>query len=392
MRDLFKVAVISIIVCALVLSSCADSGTTGSEITPRPTSASPPTGVLLSSPEVEATPMTILPTETLSSSEVVVTSGVVQPSKWVELGFPTSGVVAAVTVRPGDEVNSGQLVARLEAAELEQAVVQAETALELAQARLAQALAGARPEELAVAEADVAAAEADLDVAEAELAAAEAGADIARARLRRVTSESEAAAIPAEAAQARVEEAQAEVTRAEADVEAAQARVSEAAARLERAKAERDLLRAGTAAEELAILEVEVDQAEAALTQAQLALERTRLVAPFAGSVAAVEVQPGETVDRGEPVVVVADLDTLHIRTEDLDQLSVIRIRPGQNVRIWPNALPGRELSGRVNSVPLRGNNDGDVIAFPVIIELVEREPDLRWDDGHRRDYGRTLI
>ena len=169
------------------------------------------------------------------------------------------------------------------------------------------------------------------------------------------------------------------MSQAETQVEAAQAQVDGAQAQLDQARAQRDLVLAGAGAEELAILEAQVTQAEASLAQARLALAENQLVAPFAGTVVAVEAQPGETVDVGRMAIVLADLDTLCVQVVDLDQFDVARVKPGQTVRIVPDALPGRELSGQVTSVSLRGISRDQDTVYPVIIELVDPDPDLRW-------------
>ncbi|NOZ28323.1 MAG: biotin/lipoyl-binding protein, partial [Chloroflexi bacterium] len=84
---------------------------------------------------------------------VIWASGDVVPARWAYLGFEIGGRVAEVSVEEGDEVVAGQVLARLHVPDLEQAVRAAEASLVSAKAELARVQAGARPEEIAAAEA-----------------------------------------------------------------------------------------------------------------------------------------------------------------------------------------------------------------------------------------------
>lgn len=424
MRGSVKVAVLVVFVPALVLhlSSCAEPDAKWIENTPVASPTSVPTQV------------------PLPSSAVVIASGTVWPAEWVELSFLLRGLVAEVPVVPGDSVQAGHLLARLDAADLECDMAQARAALAMAQARLAVAKAGATPEEIAAAEGGVVAAQGGVSAAEAALTQAKIGVEIANANQR----QSEAAAEAAEAAlaqaqgglnaakaerdvaqaqfnlvrpdatgdevaaaragvgaaeaqvsvaQAAVDEAEAMVSQALAAVEAAQgqtalaqagvaaaeAQVEAAGGWLTQAEAQRDRLQAGATPEEIAVLEAQIEQADAELARAQATFEKMRLVAPFPGTVVAVEARPGETISPGQVVVVLANLETLRVHTEDLDQFGVAKVRLAQEARVLPDALPGRVLSGRVAFVSSRGIHSGDDVVYPVFIELVDKDADLRW-------------
>jgi HlyD family secretion protein len=80
--------------------------------------------------------------------------GTIRPARTVHLAFVVGGTLHSECVKLGQEVRAGDLLARLEAAELELDLRQAAEALALSQARLAQARAGPRQEAVAVAEAE----------------------------------------------------------------------------------------------------------------------------------------------------------------------------------------------------------------------------------------------
>jgi RND family efflux transporter MFP subunit len=94
----------------------------------------------------------------------VVASGEVVSEREVQISSRVAGQVSAVPVKAGDEVVSGTLLVTVEASTLDYQVREARLRVELAQLQLDQGRAGARPEELA-------AAQADLDMATAHLQA-----------------------------------------------------------------------------------------------------------------------------------------------------------------------------------------------------------------------------
>lgn len=116
--------------------------------------------------------------------------GTITSDRDVNMKFPVTGIVAGVAVREGNRVTAGQELARLRnesyAADLAAAAAQ----YRQAQASYQELEEGTRPEDLAIAEAEVANKRAALDAARADLISAE-------EKLR--TSEEKLAAVKAEA-------------------------------------------------------------------------------------------------------------------------------------------------------------------------------------------------
>jgi HlyD family secretion protein len=387
-----KVVMLAALIAVLFLSGCGgadNGGMAESDKSPTPTT----NGRVENTPRPSRTREPAVIAQ--ASPTVIVASGWVRPSEWVDLGFQTGGLVAEVAVAPGDRVEAGELLAELDPGGLEYAVAQAEETLTIAETRLAQAKAGARPEELAAAEARLAQAKAwvseeELGVEEvrAVVSEAEAGVDAAKAAVLQAEAEAGGGEVEVNIAEieAKVAEAEAKVAEAEAKLEAARAQGMAAHAKVDAARAQRDheqaqldLLQAGVPLQDVTVLEAQVRQAEAALARTQVELEKLKLTAPFAGTVVAVEIFPGNTVVVGQTVLVLANLDELHIHADDVDQLSVVDIKPGQEVRVSPDVLPGTQLAGRVVAVPLKSAVRGEEVYYPVVIELVDQDPDLRW-------------
>jgi len=337
----------------------------------------------------------------------VVASGEVRPAQEARPSFTISGRVQTVAVTEGKEVQEGVMLVALETDRLEAEVTQAEAALTVAQAQLALLEARPHPEEVAVAEAQLDAAkgalaqaaarrdqltagatETEVAAAQAQLAAARAEEKAAReayddAQDRKVEDwEEEAALLRLRAAELSRAAAEAGVAQAEESaqvrVRAAQATAWTAAAERDAAQAQLDLLQAGAIDEEIAAAEAAVAQAQAALTAARVALHQATLPAPFAGTVTALEVSPGEAVVPGQAVLTLADLHRLRVETTDLSERDVVRVIGGRRAIVYVEALDV-DIEGWVAEIAPQATTVGGDVVYAVVVELEERPPGLRW-------------
>jgi len=342
-----------------------------------------------------------------ASAGTVAASGEVVPAQEAQLSFPVSGRVQTVTVAEGDAVQSGDVLVALETGLLETDVAQAQAALKATQAHRALLEAGPRPGDVAVAQAQVQAAEARLAQAtaqrnqltaratEAEMAAARAqlaatqaeekSARIAYDQLRdrKVEDwEEEVALLRLRAAEQGRVAAEAQIAMAEqgakVQVRAAQAAVQAAAAQRDLAQAQLDLLQAGASPEEIAAAQAQVAQAEAAVQAARATLDQATLRAPFPGTVATMEVAPGETVLPGQVVLELADLARMQVETTDLSEQDVDQVQGGQQATVFVEPL-GIEIAGRVIDIARQAETVGGDVVYRVVIGLDEQPPRLRW-------------
>jgi len=181
-----------------------------------------------------------------------------------------------------------------------------------------------------------------------------------------------------EAAQAQLDGAKAEVALAEAQVDAAKAQVAAAQARVAQAQAQLELLEAGPRLEDVALTQARVAEAEAALEATESALAKAQLVSPFAGTVTALEVSPGETVLPGQVVLALANLHRLRVETTDLSERDVDRVAAGQRATVYVEAL-GLDIEGRVVRIASQATTVGGDVVYEVVIELDEQPLNLRW-------------
>jgi HlyD family secretion protein len=249
--------------------------------------------------------------------------------------------------------------------ELPQALIDKEAATRRAVENSETALAAARLAAEQAQQAEIT----GIQIAEAELRNAEAN----LARLTRGATADELAG-----ARAQVASSQASLEKLRGDqrggaLDAAQAAVDQAQATYAQ-------LRAGVSKNDLAVAAAEVQSAQAALQLAQVAVAEAELRAPFAGTVAALEVQVGEYVAPGTPVVQLADLSAWQIETTDLTELNIVRVRDGSQVAITFDAIPDLELLGTVSRIRALGENQQGDITYAVIITLDQQDLRLRWN------------
>ncbi len=251
---------------------------------------------------------------------VVEATGRVEAERRADLSLPLGGTLQALFVEVGDEVAAGAPLLALDPQEIELRLREAAAGLAVVQAQRAEAEAGGSTATIEAAQARVQAARLALSVAEVELdgLAAEAQGDSEEA-----------------------------------------VRVEQARAALQEANATLRRLVDGPSAEERAVLDAQVGQAQARLAQAEAALAQSTLRAPFAGTIVARSVNVGERAGPGQTLLALADLHTL-VAVADVDEVDVGRIRAGQPVTVTLDAFPARPLVGEVTRVapaadPARG-------------------------------------
>lgn len=118
----------------------------------------------------------------------------------------------------------------------------------------------------------------------------------------------------------------------------------------------------------------ELENARSQLAAAQDQLAATRLVAPFSGTVAAVNVVAGENAVPGEILIDLTDVSRFHVETTDLSERDVPQVRVGETVTVVLKDL-NQNVAGQVSAIsPLASSLGGDVV-YKATIDL-ETQPD----------------
>jgi len=299
----------------------------------------------------------------------------------VDLSFQIPGRVIEVLAVEGQAVKAGDVVARLSPDELAHRVSQIQAALEAATSQVRQqervvalrrdvvegqveqargeaqasrvaadrVREGLRPQEIRVAEAELAQTEAQLAQSRAEYdrisnlvkegVTPRQQLDNVEAALRTAESAREAAA--QRLAIAREGSRRQDIAEAEARAETAQAGVNVAQAGRTDVDVQRAALSAARAREKELMA-----QLEAAKTQ----LSYTEIRAPLDGVVLTKNVEAGEFVNPGTPVVTIANIDDLWMNIY-IPETQTGLVKLGQEVRVTVDSFPGESFKGKITFV-----------------------------------------
>ena len=280
----------------------------------------------------------------------------------------TSGKILEVTVREGDTVTAGQVIARLDDAQVRAREDQAKAALADAQAKMQ----GAR-DQIAVlqeqlnqnqlqagqstmdadgrvrqAQADLTAAEADLTQQQAALRLAEFNRD-AYQRLAKTGAASQLQGLQAEvqadqqaaavaAAQRRVESSRGALTTAQANLDNPKirgAQVSSTEAQLAQQQST------------IAAAKAETAQAQAQLAGAEADRADLTVAAPFSGTVLTRAAEPGEVVQPGTAIVTLLDLSKVYLRGF-IPEGEIGKVKINQPAHVFLDSSSNQALEGYV--------------------------------------------
>ncbi len=293
------------------------------------------------------------------------------------------GTVIAVYVDENESHDQGTVLVQIDPRDYEVALERAQADLTEAQAELAASQTSVpitsttTASELSGSEAGVRQAQAALESAERELSvrrsslnSAQAGLQQAEANYQKAAKDLErmklliskeeisqqqfdASDATAKAMQAIVDSAKASVTGAEAGVRIAQSQVQVAQARLGQARATE--VAAKTAPQRVSVsksqaksAEARVMRAMAAVDQARLNLEYTTVKAPVGGIISKRNVEVGQVVQPGQPLMAIVPLDEIWV-TANFKETQLKDLRLGQPATVSVDAY-GHSYKGHIES------------------------------------------
>jgi HlyD family secretion protein len=279
-----------------------------------------------------------------------------------------AGRIREITVREGDHVEAGQVLAVLDDAQIrareqqsEAMVRQAEAHLRLSQHQVTVLGEQLRQSEIGVgqaradAEGRVNEAEGRLAAAEAQLAQAVAAHAQAKwerdaytrlvqkgyvaeqdAMQKQYTEEAQAAVVSANRRQ--VEAARGAVTTAKANLDNPAIRSAQVAA------VQAQILQAQA---DIAASQADAERARAALDEARANRADLQVIAPFTGTVATRTAEPGEVVTPGTPIVTLVNLGQVYLRAF-VPGGDIGRVRVGQPARVYLDSAPNTPIDAQV--------------------------------------------
>jgi HlyD family secretion protein len=227
----------------------------------------------------------VIPVKVMSATAGKVTNSAqyavtIEPAAQADLSAKMGGKVVTIPVELGSYVQKGQVLVKLDSADAENALRQAEAGLASAKANLNSLRSGSRPQQISM--------------AKAQLAQAEVSYEIAVEHHERMLGLYKQKLISKQ------------------QYEGSVVQLEQARSGLKSAQESLSLTEEGSTVDQLAIAEAGVQQAEAAVAAAKTQLENTVILSPVSGYVTMLNIHIGEMASPGIPIVSVADLNRVY--------------------------------------------------------------------------------
>lgn len=252
----------------------------------------------------------------------------------VQVAAQVGGRLIDLRVAEGAHVDAGEVVARLDTADVTLAMARAQADRDAAVAQVQLLRAGARKEDVRQAEAQVAVAQSEQAGADADLTAAE----IDVTRFEGLLAANSGSRKQRDDAVARRN--------------VARERVRSAADRVTAAKETVARVSAGARREEIAAAEARVAAADAQIRILEKAIADASVVAPITGVVTTVVADQGEMVAPRAPIVVITDLAHAWANVY-VDEPAIPRLKIGQAATLYTDG-GGPSVNGTVSYISTR--------------------------------------
>lgn len=269
-------------------------------------------------------------------------TGVVHPKTVVKIKSRSSGKVERFTVKEGDYVKKGDLIAQID---------RSDQLLNVERARIDERLAEASYQKL-IKGGDVSQktrANADLEIAEVEY-------DRAKNHFDRIKGLEE----------------KGYVTQSEYDQ--AEAALQNAKIALESAKRNYDTLLGSTSPEDIRIAKLQWDRAKVELKNAKRLLGDSRVVAPIDGRILEKFVDVGDSVvsslgsfSEGTTLASLADMRNAEVKTT-VDEAEIGKVKIGTQAELVFDAFPDEKFKGKVTNIFPMGQSQTGVTTFTVVV------------------------
>lgn len=239
-------------------------------------------------------------------------------SNIVGISAKVSGQIDEIAVKEGDTVEVGQVLANIDNKAFQIQVEQSEANLAAAKAKLDSLKAGNRPQQVAQSEASV---------------------EQALANLKNVRKNYQ-----------RMEELFHTGAISEEQKDNALTALQVADSQYRATTQGSSLVAEGASEQDIRYAEAQVAQAVAALKSAELQLNNSVITAPISGIVAKKNVDEGENIAVGQPIISITNPADSWIEA-NIEETAIGKVQIGQVVKFKIDAYPGKEFRGEVTEV-----------------------------------------
>lgn len=330
----------------------------------------------------------------------VTANGTIQPEVSINISPKTSGILKSLYVKEGDRVQKGQLLARMDDANLQGQLLQMQGQLLAAQANLQKLEAGNRPQDISQAQAELAQAQANLQ----RLKAGNRSQEVAQARARYESAQSnlrQAEIVYQQNQQLYQQGAISERdwtnSRAQRDIAQAQVKeakqalnlqtvgtrpeeIQQAAAVVQQKQAALSLVKAGSRSEDIAQAKAQVIAAQGNLKTVQTQIWDMEIRAPFTGIVTRKYADPGAFVTpttAGSAVSSATSSSILSLASQNrvvtnVAESNIAQMRLGQGAKIKADAYPDKVFTGEVTQIAPQSIVQQNVTSFEVKVAILD--------------------
>lgn len=257
-------------------------------------------------------------TDLPASKPVYVMAGIIDANEKAGVTTKISARISAIAVDVGSVVKKGDTLITLDSKDIEAQVVQAKAGVDTAQANLAKMQSGARPEQLAQ--------------AQASLDSALTSYTNTKNSFERNQQLLTAGGISL------------------AQLETSQTQLAAAQAQYTSAKDQLEMLTKGETKEALNVMQAQVKQAQAALDLAKTQLANGTITSPVSGIVSAKNINVGELATSSVILLSVVNVDSLYIKAS-LPVGFMESVKVGQEVVVKVTEIPDKAFSGEVSFI-----------------------------------------
>jgi HlyD family secretion protein len=334
-----------------------------------------------------------LQTATVTRGTLVATvagAGNINAPQETNLSFQLTGVpITTVSVKVGDKVKAGDVLAEEDNSDLQFALRSAQAQLSSAQANLSKLQQPPLAADVAADQAAVASAQSAYNVAvnknnhaPDQLLQAKAALDKADAALQqaqaaynavawRPSSQTQTQAAALASATSDYEAAKATYNLALTDIN--DSAVKSAAQALSTAQDNLTKLTQPATPQDIAVAQASVDSAQVAVDQANRNLDQAKIIAPFAGTVGAVNYVQGQLspANTQSAVITLVNMDNLQTQIT-VSEVDITKVKVGQVVDMSFDALGGQSFPGKILSIGPVGTVTSGVVNYVVTVALTK--------------------
>lgn len=276
-------------------------------------------------------------TETIAQPNYLIAEGRLMPANYLDISFSVPGQVIEVLVKEGDSVEVGQVIAKLDVP-YEAMVAFSQNQLEVQNAQIAV---------------DELKKNAEFNLAQSKL-------DVFKA-------------------QSLLDEAQEDYDAD--DSEENQLKLDLALKTLELSQEKLATLNEGNGIDpaRLKAAETRVTTSMTAMLTAQNFIDNHELKSNVAGTVAKINIQPGDRINAGMVVMTLADFGNWKIETDNLTEINVVNVQFGQKVEVVLDAMPEKTFEGEVTQIDMVFEEKRGDTTYAATIELNQTNPLMRW-------------